>query len=127
MRAYSKKGVSNHINQIFNTWEGIDLKLRRNISEKDPRGRLISIDSTEKDIVGVISEISLNPKLRGAGWISENNSVGFFRGVDYEVGDKIIWEGYGEYEIIQIMGRLFDIEEPVASTVELVMVPRNVQ
>lgn len=123
-RDIQQKGAAKHFAQIFRTWEGVPLTRRRYDITKDPRGKIIKKDQTDTSLIGVISAISLNPKLRGAGWVSEDNSVGFFQGIDFEVGDHIIWDGQGEYELIQIMGRIFDVEEGVASTVELVMVPK---
>jgi len=125
------KGLSKHMTQIFSTWEGISMTLRKETVVNDPNGHPISVSKTDSTIKGVISAVSFELDNKFAGRMEDRSLRGLFLwtgdsttmpGVD----DKILDDTDGAnamYMVIKILTVDFDIDNPVLMTCELQEVP----
>lgn len=126
------KGLSKHINQIFNTsqWEGIDMTLRKKTLVTDPNGQIVSTTNTDSTIKGVISGVPTAYE-EGAGRLQNRGTRGVFLWTGStttmpEIEDRIINDTIGTtvtYVVIAIPFLDYDIDTPVLMTCDLREVP----
>ena len=125
------KGLSKHMTQIFSTWEGIDMTLRKETVVNDPNGHPISVSKTDSTIKGVISAVSFELDNKFAGRMEDRSLRGLFlwtgdSATMPEVDDKILDnsdESNDMYVVIKILTVDWDISTPVLMTCELQEVP----
>ena len=125
------KGFSKHMNQIFGSWEGIDMTLRKETVVNDPNGHPISVSKTDSTIKGVISAVSFELDNKFAGRMEDRSLRGLFlwtgdSATMPEVDDKILDNSDGSddmYVVIKILTVDWDIDNPVLITCELQEVP----
>lgn len=125
------KGLSKHMTQIFGSWEGISMTLRKETIVNDPNGHPISVSKTDSTIKGVISAVPFELDDKFAGRMENRQVRGLFLWTGNsstmpEVSDKILDSSDGSddmYSVIQILNVDWDIDNPVLMTCELREVP----
>jgi len=125
------KNFAKHMTQIFGSWEGIDMTLRKETIVNDPNGHPISKSNTDSTIKGVISAVSYKNDDKFAGKLEDRSVRGLFLWTGNtatmpEVEDKILDSSDGSndmYVVVEILHVDWDISAPVLMTCELREVP----
>ena len=125
------KGLSKHMNQIFGSWEGIDMTLRKETITLDPNGHPISVSKTDSTIKGIISAVPFTLDDKFAGRLEDREVRGLFLWTGAsatmpEVSDKILDSSDGSndmYVVVKILNVDRDINNPVLVTCDLRQVP----
>lgn len=121
------KGFSNHMNQIFGRWEGIDLTLRKYTRTLDDNGKIIGRTKSESTIKGVFSSVPF--AVEEAAGRQENRLIrGLFlwAGTMPELDDEIIDTSVDPtkaYVIVDIPFVDCDIDNPVLITTDMREIP----
>ena len=119
------KGLSKHMNQIFNSslWEGVDFTLRKKIFITDGNGGVISSSDTDTTIKGVISSLPYaNDDM--AGYMENRQVKGVFLWTPSsdnmpQIEDRILDDTDGNnvtYVVVDIPHVDWDISNPVVIT-----------
>lgn len=112
------KGFARDFASIKNEWEGMSLTRVRVTESHDKRAKIIGVENSNLVFMGVINSVEQAVHMKDIGWLNHSNSVGFFEGGDFKVGDYILM-GTQKFEIVQIIGIIYDQGVAIASTVEL--------
>jgi len=128
------KGLSKHMTQIFGSWEGIDMTLRKETITLDPNGHPTGVSTTDSTIKGVISAVPFELDDKFAGRLENRRIRGLFlwtgdSATMPEVSDKILDSSDGSndmYVVVKILNVDWDITAPVLMTCDLQEVPHEV-
>ena len=119
------------MNQIFGSWEGISMTLRKETITTDPNGHPISVSKTDSTIKGIISAVPFTLDDKFAGRLEDREVRGLFLWTGSsatmpEVSDKILDSSDGSndmYVVVKILNVDWDIAAPVLITCDLREVP----
>lgn len=115
------KQFRKHLTHIFNSWEGFTIVHRRFTETTDLVGRTAERTHIDRNIRGTIGSLPVDSKLLDMGWLNRQNMVGFLLDTQVREHDQLIYEKQ-IYEVVKVHGRVLDIEDEIAVTVELARV-----
>lgn len=123
------KGAAKHFAQIFNSWEGVDMTLRKKTFVTDDNEQAVSSSNSDTTIKGVISSVPYT--FEEAGGAIENRQIKgvfLYSGTMPVIEDLIIDDSDGTdttYIIVEIPFIDRDINNPVLITTTLREVPHG--